>query len=146
MLAQNIPLPGLSVIKTISIRLKPKEDLKASLDNFIAKHHIKAACIITCAGSLEKAVIRYANKSESETLIDKFEIVSLTGTIAESGSHIHISISDGTGKTIGGHLKEGSLIYTTAEIVLGIMPNVEYNRELDITYGYNELTIRKSNN
>lgn len=33
-----------------------------------------------------------------------YEIVSLVGTIAVNGPHIHISLSDGTGTTIGGHL------------------------------------------
>ncbi len=57
--------------------------------------------------------------SQTLRLYGKFEIVSLTGTLAESGSHLHAAISDNIGNIIGGHLKKGSIIYTTAEIVIG---------------------------
>jgi len=59
-------------------------------------------------------VIRFANQSVSTVLNDKFEILSLNGTLATSGVHLHISISDKEGKTIGGHLDNGCIIYTTA--------------------------------
>src|SRR4051812_17103933 len=95
-----------SSLTTISVRLKPGDDLKQSLDKIITDHKIKAACIITCVGSLEKVMIRFANKPEANSLIGKFEIVSLTGTLSTSGSHVHISISDETGRTFGGQLKE----------------------------------------
>jgi hypothetical protein len=49
----------------------------------------------------------------------KHEIVSLVGTLALDGDHLHIAVSDSTGRTIGGHLMEGSLVYTTAEIAVG---------------------------
>ena len=134
---------NISSIQAVTIRLKPGEDLKTMLDRFAASNKIKAACIITCVGSLEKACIRYANEPNTDTITGKREIVSLTGTLAESGSHLHISISDSTGKTIGGHLKEGSLVYTTAEIVIAILPDLIYSREVDSTYGYKELSIKK---
>jgi predicted DNA-binding protein with PD1-like motif len=47
-----------------------------------------------------------------------------------SGSHIHISISDENGATIGGHLVSGCRIYTTAEIVLAVFEDIIYKREL----------------
>ena len=105
---------------------------------------LKAAGIITCVGSLQRLAIRYANEPGTIMLDGKFEIVSLTGTVAESGSHLHISVSDSTGKTIGGHLKEGSIIYTTAEIIIAVLTDVEYTREVDPTYGYKELSVSKA--
>ena len=141
--AQKKSYENESALRTVSMRLKPGEDLKVTLDEFVKRKHIKAACIITCVGSLEVATIRYANQPNTASLTGKFEIVSLTGTLAESGSHLHISISDSTGKTVGGHLKEGSKVYTTAEIVLGILPKVIFDRENDSTYGYKELSIKE---
>lgn len=134
-----------SVMQSATIRLKPGEDLKSTLEAYIKLHQIKAACIISCVGSLKEASIRYADQKEATTLKEKFEIVSLSGTLSVNGSHLHISISDSTGKTIGGHLKEGSIIYTTAEIVIGIMPDVEFIRETDDTYGYKELKVNRIN-
>ncbi|MBC8111541.1 MAG: DUF296 domain-containing protein, partial [Verrucomicrobia bacterium] len=73
----------------------------------------------------------------------KFEIVSLVGMFSVNGSHVHISVSDSTGKTLGGHISEGNLIYTTAEILLGIMPEYNFKREHDPESGYKELRITK---
>ena len=133
----------LSNIKAVAIRLKPGQDLKIQLDHYINTNHISAACIITCVGSLQTAAIRYANQPGVDTLKGHFEIVSLTGTLGVKGSHLHISVGDSTGRTMGGHLKEGSQVYTTAEIVIGILPELEFNRETDLTYGYKELSIKK---
>ena len=45
---------------------------------------------------------------------------------------------------IGGHLKEGSIVYTTAEIVIGILPAVLYERAIDPTFGFKELMIKRA--
>jgi predicted DNA-binding protein with PD1-like motif len=37
---------------------------------------------------------------------------------------------------IGAHLKEGSIVYTTAEIVIGILPAVLFERAIDPTSGF----------
>lgn len=132
-----------SNIQAVTIRLRPGEDLKIKLDEYAKIQNIKAACILTCVGSLQQAAIRYAAHPEIDILISKFEIVSLTGTLSLNGSHLHISVSDVSGKTIGGHLKEGSIIYTTAEIVIAIFPAVVYEKETDTTYGYKELVVRQ---
>ena len=70
-----------------------------------------------------------------------FEIVSITGTLSEDGVHIHISVSDELGNTIGGHLKDGCIVNTTAEIVLNIFDNINFRREYDEKTGYGELVI-----
>jgi uncharacterized protein len=77
-------------------------------------------------------------------LEDKFEIVSLVGTLGhDSGVHLHASISDGMGKTIGGHLVDGNIIYTTAEIIIGEVLDVHFSRRLDSISTYNELFIEQ---
>lgn len=133
-----------SDVQAVTIRLMPGEDLKAKLDEYMQTQNIQAACIVTCVGSLQQAAIRYANQHNTDIFTGKFEIVSLTGTLSANGSHLHIAISDSTGKTIGGHLKEGAIVYTTAEIVIAILPAVVYERETDNTYGYKELVIKKA--
>ena len=126
---------------SFALRLHPKEDLKISLDAFARDHHLQAACIVTCVGSLRQAVLRFANQSQVTPLEGKFEIVSLVGAFSEVGGHYHISISDGRGRTVGGHLMDGCLIYTTAEIVIGVLPGVRFLREPDAETGYDELAI-----
>lgn len=129
-------------MKTFTIRLKPNQDLFLSLEQFCFEKNIQAGCILTCVGSLQKAALRLANKSTISTWENKFEIVSLVGTISLNGSHLHISISDGEGKTIGGHLVKGNLIYTTAEIVIAVFPELVYQREYCAESGYKELVVK----
>lgn len=128
-------------MKIFAFRLKPNEDLKQSLKNFALQENIKAGFILTAIGSLKVATIRFANQDTSTVLSEKFEILSLNGTIATTGVHLHIAISDKQGKTIGGHLDDGCIIYTTAEIVIGISEEYTFLRTLDQQTGYKELEI-----
>jgi hypothetical protein len=87
-------------------------------------------------------VLRFANQERSAVLEGKFEIVSLTGVVSLHGSHYHIAISDGEGRTIGAHLMEGSKIYTTAEIILAELEDLCFLRTFDPQTGYPELDIQ----
>ena len=136
--AQLLP----SSSKMYALRLIPGQDLKGELDKLVRKMGWNAVSIVTCVGSLDVASIRFANQKEPTKIESKLEIVSLTGVLSKNNSHLHISVSDSTGKTIGGHLKEGSIVYTTAEIVLAILEDYEFNREADPTYGYKELVVK----
>ncbi len=128
-------------MKVLALRLKSNEDLRQSLNNLTKKENIKAGFILTAIGSLKQATIRFANQEISTVLSDKFEILSLNGTIATTGVHLHITISDRQGKTIGGHLSDGCIIYTTAEIIIGISEEHTFLRTLDTQTGYKELEI-----
>jgi predicted DNA-binding protein with PD1-like motif len=128
-------------MKVFALRLKPNEDLKQTLKIFALQENIKAGFILTAIGSLKVATIRFANQDRSTVLSEKFEILSLNGTIATTGVHLHIAISDKQGKTIGGHLDDGCIIYTTAEIVIGISEEYTFVRTLDQQTGYKELEI-----
>jgi predicted DNA-binding protein with PD1-like motif len=129
-------------IKIHPLRLKPGQDLKKGIEEWVKKENIESGWIVTCVGSLKHASIRYANKPGADTLEGLFEIVSLTGTISVSGLHLHISVSDSTGKTIGGHLMDGCIVYTTAELVLGSSDQFVFSREKDGTTPWKELQIR----
>lgn len=128
-------------MEIFAFRLKPNEDLKESLKNFVTSNNIQAGFILTTVGSLKQATIRFANQNQPKVLQDKFEIVSLVGTLSKNGIHLHISISDKNGKTIGGHLENGCIIYTTAEVVIGGSNSLIFLREVDEQTGYKELKI-----
>ena len=130
-------------MKTHALRLKPGEDIKQSLQEFVRKNSIKAGWIATCVGSLTTYNIRFANQQEGAKNNGYFEIVSLVGTLSVNGSHIHISLADGAGKTIGGHLLDGCMVYTTAEIVLQEANELQFTREMDGSTPWEELQIIK---
>lgn len=129
-------------MNTYALRLHPGDDLMLALDSFVEKQRMEAACVLTCVGSLQKAVLRFANQEQSAVLEEKFEIVSLTGVVSIHGSHYHIAISDSEGRTIGAHLMEGSKIYTTAEIILAELEDLRFLRTFDPQTGYPELDIQ----
>jgi len=128
-------------MKVFALRLKPDQDLRQSLKSFAEYQNIKAGFILTAIGSLKQATLRFANQNVSTVLKDKFEIISLNGTLATTGVHLHISIADKQGKTLGGHLDNGCLIYTTAEIVIGTSEEFKFIRTIDEQTGYKELEI-----
>ncbi len=127
---------------TYTFRLKPGMDLLDEIGQFVAGKMVSAGCVLCSVGSLTHATLRLANRQRASDYEGHFEIVSLTGTVSANGSHLHISISDNEGKTIGGHLEPGCKIYTTAEIVLGVFEDITFKREeLQNDSGYAELVI-----
>lgn len=131
-------------MKTLSLRLNPGQDLKTELDRLVDKYEIEAACILTCVGSLTVAVLRFANQETPQRLDGHFEIVSLTGVMSKHGSHYHLAIGDERGTSYGAHLMDGCKIYTTAEIVIGIIPDCTFKRTFDPQTGYPELEVVSS--
>ena len=131
-------------ISTFAFRLKPGEDLKEGIEKVVTEKNIKAGWISTCVGSLTKYSIRLANQQEASKGEGHFEIISLVGTVSANGSHLHISISDSTGKTVGGHLMQGCKIYTTAEIVLLATDKYSFIRENDGTTPWEELQVNEN--
>jgi predicted DNA-binding protein with PD1-like motif len=128
-------------------RLKPHQDLKKAILEFARQHGIGAGIVLTCVGSLEQFSLRFANQKTASTVQGHFEIVSLTGTFSADACHLHISVSDETGKTFGGHVLDENLIFTTAEIAISEITDLVFQRDVDETYGYRELVIiRKKNN
>ena len=128
-------------MQAFTFRLKPGQDLFNEIEAVVSEKNIEAGCVLSAVGSLTHATLRLANRDYYSEYDGHFEIVSMIGTVSIHGSHLHISISDGDGKTIGGHLVPGSKIYTTAEMVLGIFDDVVYKREFSEDSGYEELVV-----
>jgi predicted DNA-binding protein with PD1-like motif len=128
-------------MKTHVFRLKRGDDLRASIDVYALEKGIKAGVILTCVGNLEKAVLRMADETITKTYEGTLEIVSLVGTLEAGNSHLHISISDVGGAVWGGHLKKGTLVGVTSEIVLGELEDTIFTRQLDPETGFEELVV-----
>jgi predicted DNA-binding protein with PD1-like motif len=128
-------------MQNYTFRLSPGQDLFDSIQAFVMKKHVQAGCILSGVGSLRHATLRLADREYNSEYEGPFEIVSITGTVSVHGSHLHISISDGDGRTIGGHFESGCKIYTTAEIVIAVFNDTVYKRELAADSGYEELAV-----
>ncbi len=127
-----------------AFRILPGEDLKVQIEKKVQQNGWNAVAVVSAVGSLNEAKIRFANRKDASEISGKLEIVSLSGTLGSGGSHLHISVSDSSGHTLGGHLTEGCSVYTTAEIVLAVLKDIDFRREPDSTYGYRELKVKSA--
>ncbi|HVF26270.1 MAG TPA: PPC domain-containing DNA-binding protein [Anaerolineales bacterium] len=128
-------------MENYTFRLKSVQDLFDSIESVVREKQIEAGCVLSGIGSLTHLTVRLADHDIPTEYDGHFEIVSLAGLVSIHGSHLHISVSDGEGRTIGGHLVSGCKIYTTAEIVLAKFSDVIYKREFAQDSGYDELAV-----
>lgn len=133
-------------MKEHAFRLKKGQDLKQEIEKYAENNQIKAGVILSGVGCLYEAVIRNAGGVECIKLNKKLEIVSITGTLSQDGCHIHLSVADEELNVYGGHLKDGCLVNTTAEIVIAELESYSFSREMDEETGYKELIIKNKKN
>jgi len=128
-------------MKVVPLRLQPGVDLRLDLEAWMGEQQEQAGCVISAVGSLSLAQLRLAGATQATAIHGELEIVSLSGTLSPDGIHLHIAIANSSGTVIGGHLCAGSLVRTTAELVIGLLPEWQFRRELDPATGYAELRI-----
>ena len=128
-------------MKVVPLRLQPGADLRLALEAWMGEQEELASCVISAVGSLSLAQLRLAGAAEATAIHGELEILSLAGTLSPDGAHLHIAIADSSGTVIGGHLCAGSLVRTTAELVVGLLPEWRFRRELDPVTGHAELRI-----
>lgn len=128
-----------------TFRLKPGQDLKTCIEQFTLDKQLRGASILSCVGGLTQVTMRMAgatpDKQDIRTTKEHLEIVSLVGTICGDGTHLHIAVSDKNGAVTGGHLKEGTLVYPTAEVVIISNEHETYRRIMDKDTGFPELIV-----
>ena len=129
-----------------AFRLTPGTDLHKELVRLAQALRLSAGCILACVGSLSRARLRMPGAIGEAVVFRTFdeptEIVSLTGALGPDGVHIHISLARRDGACIGGHLVGGCVVNTTAELVIGELPQFEFRRPLDPATGYDELSVQ----
>jgi predicted DNA-binding protein with PD1-like motif len=115
-------------MKVVPLRLQPGDDLRLALEAWMGDQEELAGCVISAVGSLSLAQLRLAGATQATAIHGELEILSLSGTLSPDGAHLHIAIA-------------GSLVRTTAELVIGLLPEWRFWRELDPATGYAELRI-----
>ena len=141
------PVMSLGAPSTHVLRLSPGDDLRAGLIKAFAElsrtHGVTAGCVISSVGSLSRAVLRYAAEDRGTEIVAPLELITLSGTLSPDGVHLHASIADAQGRMTGGHLMPGCIVRTTAELVLALLPEWEFGREVDAGTGFKELVVRR---
>ena len=104
----------------------------------------QAVAVVSAVGSLQRLSLRFAGQNDPVALEGPFEITALSGTIDPRHQHLHVTVADGAGRCLGGHLPpSGAEVFTTVELVLLALPDLAFSRQPCAASGYPELSIRR---
>ena len=122
-------------------RLRRGQDLYEEIEAYVKAHHIAAGAVVSGVGCVSRWRLRDATGVRVRSGEEDVEIVSLMGTLSEARTHLHIALSREDLSTVGGHLKDGCIVNTTAEVVLLELSGVAFGAGYDPETGYDELVI-----
>lgn len=128
-------------MKTHVFRLRRGSDLLKALQEYARTRRIAAGTVVSGVGCVTRARVRDASGVTVRELNEPLEIVSLMGTLSVARTHLHIALAREDLTVLGGHLMEGCIVNTTAEVVLLELDGVRFGAERDGETGYDELAI-----
>ena len=137
-----------SLGRVLVMRLGPGADLYKSLQELARRENIKAGVILSGAASLRQAVLRNVKSVPKEFPItdanrlyvakeEPMELLALSGNFSQRDGeihvHAHVTISTGAedGRAYGGHLVEGNIVMSLAEIVVAEIVGLPMVRHID---------------
>jgi predicted DNA-binding protein with PD1-like motif len=129
-------------MQPLPLRLRPGDDLRESLERVLSERDCDAAFVIAGMGSLASTRLRFAGATDSSTIDGAVEILTLSGTLSPAGSHLHMSVAGADGHVLGGHVAQGCIVRTTAEVLVVLLPDWSMTRVPDSATGYPELVVR----
>lgn len=130
-------------MQLLPIRISPGVDLRRALENAAADQVNDSAFVVAGIGSLTEASLRYAGETTETRVVGPLEILSLSGSLSPLGAHLHMSVSDASGRVSGGHVCYGNVVRTTAEVLLAPLQEWSLTREHDAVTGFKELVVRR---
>jgi len=136
-------MPVSLAMEALPLRLSPSADLRTALEAAVALRSHRAGFVVSGVGSLSEARLRLAGAEEPGNLRGDLEILTLAGTVASNGSHLHLSVADSDGRVMGGHVAHGCTVRTTAEVLLLLLPGWSFKREFDPATGFAELVASR---
>ena len=113
-----------SLKRVILVRIAPQEDILLGLQQAVGDHGIVNGLILTGFGSVRQSHFHVVMSNElppKESYpqsIQPLDICSFNGLVIEGRVHCHIDFSDER-SGFGGHLEEGTLALTFANIAIG---------------------------
>jgi uncharacterized protein len=105
----------------LPLHLGPGSDLRASLEQ-LGTQAGASGFVLGVVGDLSQAAFQCPGQAEPTVLQGHLEIITLQGTVAPQGVHLHLSLSDGECQVWGGHLEHGSLVLRGADLLVGFLP------------------------
>jgi predicted DNA-binding protein with PD1-like motif len=123
------------------LRLSPGTDLLGALRAEARRPGAASAILVSGLGSLDGARLRGAGRDDALELAGDLELLTISGTLARSGVHAHLTVADADGRVTGGHLLAGCPVRTTAELLIRPVPALRLRRARDAASGHRELAV-----
>ena len=76
------------------LRLHPGDDLRRALEQAVSARDLKAAFVLAGIGSPRPTRLRLAGAPEPIELDGDVELLTLSGSLAVDGSHLHLRVAD----------------------------------------------------
>lgn len=133
----------MSLPSCFPLRLLPGDDLRRALDAACVRNGMSGGFVLAGIGSLLDARLRLAGQSDTLQIPGPAEILTLSGSLADNGAHLHMAVSTSTGQVVGGHVVYGNRVLTTVEVLVASLPDWQLLREADPATGYAELVARR---
>jgi predicted DNA-binding protein with PD1-like motif len=112
--------------RVVVIRLKNNTDLLKGLEQAVQKEKIKNGVFLSGAGSLTSFHVHTVSNTTLPATqaftkqTGGVDLLAVTGYVLNGRVHAHITLVDDK-KAFGGHLHEGTTVFTFAIITLGIL-------------------------
>ena len=110
-------------MQAVSLHLEPGSDVRLCLEQ-LAHDHGASGFVLSVVGNLSQAAFQCPGKDGPTVLAGELEIISLQGTLAPDGVHLHLSFSDSECQVWGGHLELGTLVLKGADLLVGFLDPV----------------------
>ena len=98
-------------------------DVYESLNELYIQHGSKLF-LLSAVGDLSKVSFKCPLNEKPIIIQNKLEIITLSGYLKESFSHLHISVSDNNCSVFRGHLLPGSIVLKSVDVLVGVIPNL----------------------
>ncbi|MGL6135095.1 MAG: PCC domain-containing protein [Prochlorococcaceae cyanobacterium] len=111
-------------MRAVPLHLDAGSDVHRSLAELAAAQQA-AGFVLSVVGNLSQAAFQCPGQSTPTLVRGELEIITLQGTIAPAGVHLHLSLSDGNCEVWGGHLEPGTLVLKGADVLVGLLEGAE---------------------
>ena len=105
-------------MRFLALHLEPGSDVRQSLEQLAAQEG-GHGFVLSVVGNLTQASFQCPGEAGPTVLAGELEIITLQGTVAARGVHLHLSFSDNACQVWGGHLEPGTLVYKGADLLVG---------------------------
>lgn len=104
----------------VHLHLDAGSDLHQSLSAF-AGQQSGSGFVLSVVGNLRQAAFQCPGQAQPTLLRGDLELITLQGTLAPGGIHLHLCVSDGTCQVWGGHLEPGTLVQKGVDLLVGLI-------------------------